>query len=86
MSLMRRENVWEERNEHEKDWVIHTLNCSHVSSLTSKNLPRRQDPKTLRGQGRSLPYPAMIAPMLAITHSEEFIPMIPTPWKRSRPT
>lgn len=50
MSLMRRENVWEERNEHEKDWVINKLlqklNRSHVSSLNSKNLPSSQGGKT----------------------------------------
>lgn len=34
----------------------------------------------------SAPYPAMMAPMLAITHSVELKPIIPTPWKRSRPT
>lgn len=34
----------------------------------------------------SAPYPAMMAPMLAITHSVELKPIMPTPWKRSRPT
>lgn len=34
----------------------------------------------------STPYPAMMAPMLAMAHSAELNPMIPTLWKRSRPS